>query len=120
MVLPFILSKKNSSLFWLAAINLFLKILKLDLKGTFKFSPSNNDLKPLIDLVGKWRYFIGIKEELSKEELFMNINFIRENFNELKAKINRDKLGINLSAAKRKTEIDAKKSFDWIEFSDLK
>ena len=44
---------------------------------------TNNDLKPLIELVGKWRYFIGIKEELSKEELFMNINFIRENFNEL-------------------------------------
>ena len=44
---------------------------------------SNDDLKPLIDLVGKWRYYIGIKEELSQEELFMNLNFIRENFSEL-------------------------------------
>ena len=44
---------------------------------------TNDDLKPLIDLVGKWRYYIGIKEELSQEELFMNITFIRENFNEL-------------------------------------
>tara|TARA_B110000093_G_C12920581_1_gene388990 strand:- start:461 stop:1267 length:807 start_codon:yes stop_codon:yes gene_type:complete len=44
---------------------------------------SNDELKPLIDLVGKWRYYIGIKEELSQEELFVNLNFIRENFNEL-------------------------------------
>jgi len=44
---------------------------------------SNDELKPLIDLVGKWRYYIGIKEELSQEELFMNLNFIRENFSEL-------------------------------------
>ena len=44
---------------------------------------SNDELKPLIDLVGKWRYYIGIKEELSQEELFVNINFIREHFNEL-------------------------------------
>ena len=44
---------------------------------------TNNELKPLIDLVGKWRYYIGIREELSQEELFMNITFIRENFNEL-------------------------------------
>lgn len=44
---------------------------------------TNDDLKPLIDLVGKWRYYIGIKEELSQEELYMNISFIRENFNEL-------------------------------------
>ena len=44
---------------------------------------TNDELKPLIDLVGKWRYYIGIKEELSQEELFMNITFIRENFNEL-------------------------------------
>lgn len=44
---------------------------------------SNDELKPLIDLVGKWRYYIGIREELSQEELFMNVNFIRENFNEL-------------------------------------
>ena len=44
---------------------------------------TNDELKPLIDLVGKWRYYIGIREELSQEELFMNITFIRENFNEL-------------------------------------
>jgi hypothetical protein len=44
---------------------------------------SNEDLKPLIDLIGKWRFYIGIKEELSQEELFMNLNFIRENFSEL-------------------------------------
>ena len=43
---------------------------------------SNDELKPLIDLIGKWRFFIGIKEELSQEELFMNVNFIRENFSE--------------------------------------
>jgi len=43
---------------------------------------TNNELKPLIDLVGKWRFYIGIKEELSQEELFMNVTFIRENFNE--------------------------------------
>ena len=44
---------------------------------------SNDELTPLIDLVGKWRYYIGIKENLSKEELFMNVTFIRENFSEL-------------------------------------
>jgi len=44
---------------------------------------SNEDIKPLVDLIGKWRYYIGIKEDLSKEEILMNVNFIRENFNEL-------------------------------------
>jgi len=44
---------------------------------------SNDELKPLIDLIGKWRFYIGVKEELSQEELFMNVNFIRENFSEL-------------------------------------
>lgn len=44
---------------------------------------TNDDLKPLIDLIGKWRYFIGVRENLTKEELFMNITFIRENFSEL-------------------------------------
>lgn len=44
---------------------------------------SNEDLKPLIDLVGKWRYYIGVKEDLSKEEIFINVTFIRENFGEL-------------------------------------
>lgn len=44
---------------------------------------TNNDIKPLIDIIGKWRFYIGVKEELSQEELFMNVNFIRENFNEL-------------------------------------
>lgn len=44
---------------------------------------SNDELTPLIDIVGKWRYYIGIKEDLSKEEIFMNVTFIRENFGEL-------------------------------------
>jgi hypothetical protein len=44
---------------------------------------TNDELKPLIDLVGKWRYYIGIREELSQEELFMNVTFIRENFSSL-------------------------------------
>ena len=44
---------------------------------------SNDELKPLIDLIGKWRFFIGVKEELTQEELFMNINFIKDNFSEL-------------------------------------
>lgn len=44
---------------------------------------SNDEVKPLIDIVGKWRFFIGVKEELTQEELFMNVTFIRENFGEL-------------------------------------
>jgi len=44
---------------------------------------SNDELKPLIDLIGKWRFYIGVKEELTQEELFMNINFIKDNFSEL-------------------------------------
>ncbi len=44
---------------------------------------TNNELKPLIDLVGKWRFYVGIKEELTQDELLMNINFIRENFSDL-------------------------------------
>jgi hypothetical protein len=53
-----------------------------NLKKIDNFS-SNDDLKPLIDIVGKWRFYVGIKEDLSKEELFMNVTFIRENFGEL-------------------------------------
>ena len=44
---------------------------------------SNKEVSKLIDLIGKWRYYIGIKESLSQEELFMNVTFIRENFNQL-------------------------------------
>ena len=61
-------------------IQIFEANIKADRIKDFK---NNNQLKPLIDLVGKWRYYIGIREDLSQEEMFMNINFIRENFNEL-------------------------------------
>ena len=61
-------------------IQIFEANIKAERIKDFK---NNNQLKPLIDLVGKWRYYIGIREDLSQEEMFMNINFIRENFNEL-------------------------------------
>lgn len=44
---------------------------------------TNNDIKPLVDILGKWRFYLGIKDELTKEEILMNVNFVRENFNEL-------------------------------------
>lgn len=44
---------------------------------------TNDELKPLIDLVGKWRFYIGVKDELTQDEILMNINFIRENFSQL-------------------------------------
>lgn len=39
--------------------------------------------KALMRLLGKWRYFIGIKEELTEEEIYTNVNFIKENFSQL-------------------------------------
>lgn len=54
----------------------------LSLKRIKDFN-SNKEINQLIDLIGKWRFYIGIKEELSQEEIFMNVSFIRENFEQL-------------------------------------
>ena len=40
----------------------------------------NKKIAPLIDSVGRWRFYLGIKEEPSKEEIIINVNFIRDHF----------------------------------------
>jgi hypothetical protein len=40
----------------------------------------NKKIAPLIDSVGRWRFYLGLKEEPSKEEIIINVNFIREHF----------------------------------------
>lgn len=43
----------------------------------------NKKLSPLIDAVGRWRFYLGLKEEPSKEELIVNVQFIKEHFGNL-------------------------------------
>lgn len=40
----------------------------------------NKKIAPLIDSVGRWRFYLGLKDEPSKEEIIINVNFIREHF----------------------------------------
>jgi hypothetical protein len=58
---------------------------------------SNDELAPLIDVIGKWRFYLGIKEEPSKQEMIINTNFVRENFGALR--IGDIHEAINLSVA---------------------
>lgn len=44
---------------------------------------TNKELEGVIDAIGKWRFFLGIKEKASKEEIIINTQFIREHFGEL-------------------------------------
>jgi len=44
---------------------------------------NNKQLSPLIDAVGRWRFFLGLKDEPSKEEIIVNVTFIREHFGSL-------------------------------------
>jgi len=44
---------------------------------------TNKDLEGVIDALGKWRFFLGIKEKASKEEIIVNVQFIREHFGDL-------------------------------------
>lgn len=44
---------------------------------------TNKELEGVIDAIGKWRFFLGLKEKASKEEIIMNTQFIREHFGEL-------------------------------------
>lgn len=44
---------------------------------------SNKQLAPLIEAVGRWRFFLGLKDEPSKEEIIVNVTFIREHFGAL-------------------------------------
>ena len=37
---------------------------------------SNDELKPLIDLIGKWRFFIGVKEELTQVKVSALLSFM--------------------------------------------
>lgn len=58
---------------------------------------TNDQLAPLIDVIGKWRFYLGIKEEPSKQEMIINTNFVRENFGALR--IGDIHEAINLSVA---------------------
>jgi hypothetical protein len=58
---------------------------------------TNDELAPLIDVIGKWRFYLGIKEEPSKQEMIINTNFVRENFGALR--IGDIHEAINLSVA---------------------
>jgi hypothetical protein len=44
---------------------------------------TNKELAPLIDAVGRWRFFLGLKEDPSKEEIIINVTFIREHYDAL-------------------------------------
>ena len=41
---------------------------------------SNNEVNDLLKVVTTWRLHLGIREEASKEENVLNVNFIRENY----------------------------------------
>jgi len=41
---------------------------------------TNKELDGVIDALGKWRFYLGIKEKASKEEIIINVQFIRDHF----------------------------------------
>tara|TARA_R110000803_G_scaffold16317_1_gene44719 strand:+ start:2306 stop:3001 length:696 start_codon:yes stop_codon:yes gene_type:complete len=41
---------------------------------------TNKELGGVIDALGKWRFYLGIKEKASKEEIIINVQFIRDHF----------------------------------------
>lgn len=41
---------------------------------------SNDEVNNLLKVVTTWRIYLGIREEASKEENILNVNFIRENY----------------------------------------
>jgi len=43
---------------------------------------SNKELGGVIDALGKWRFYLGLKEKASKEEIIINVQFIRDHFGE--------------------------------------
>lgn len=44
---------------------------------------TNKELADVIDALGKWRFYLGIKEKASKEEIIINVQFIRDHFGEM-------------------------------------
>lgn len=44
---------------------------------------SNKELEGVIDAVGKWRFYLGIKEKASAEEIVVLVNFIKDQFGNL-------------------------------------
>jgi hypothetical protein len=56
---------------------------------------TKEDFSKLVQIVTKWRIMIGLSKEMSEEELKINVQFIRENFNALTLK--EIDLAINLS-----------------------
>lgn len=72
-------------------------------KKCIKDINTNDELKPLISIVGKWRFYIGIKDELTQDEILMNINFIRENFNDLNIEDINQAINLSLNG---KLEVD--------------
>ena len=47
---------------------------------------SNNEVNELLKVVTTWRLHLGIREEASKEENILNVNFIRENYKQFTIK----------------------------------
>ncbi len=43
---------------------------------------TNKELGGVIDALGKWRFYLGLKEKASKEEIIINVQFIRDHFGE--------------------------------------
>jgi hypothetical protein len=41
---------------------------------------SNNEVNELLKVVTTWRLHLGIREDATKEENVLNVNFIRENY----------------------------------------
>lgn len=58
---------------------------------------SNKDLEGVIDALGKWRFFLGLKEKASKEEIIINVQFIREHFGDLNVQDIHDAMGLSIA-----------------------
>lgn len=44
---------------------------------------TNKELEGVIDAVGKWRFYLGIKEKATPEEIVILVNFIKDHFGNL-------------------------------------
>jgi hypothetical protein len=68
-----------------------------------KTMSSNKELSGVIDALGKWRFFLGIKDKASKEEIIVNTQFIREHFGELNVQDLHEAMGLSIAG---KFEVD--------------
>lgn len=78
----------------------------------------NEELEPLIDLLGTWRFYAGVREELTQDEIHMNLTFVRENFSELNLVDIKEAIDLSLKG-KLQVDVEHYQSFTPIYISRI-